>query len=189
MGKRVTACDRVKTCAQKKEPGPRRHAGASLLARSAERRTEERNRETEASRKRVVKGGGGGGGGGGWCLPARCDIKSRKDTGRFCPFFSRQKGKSRRRKMKKIPSNQKRLRWGGKTKQKSVQRTFGPPHKRATVSILAEQESVEQKSAFLFSPLTQMYIFSAKRKSTTREYTYVYIYMFLSSNDFSMIIV
>ena len=61
--------------------------------------------------------------------------------------------------MKKIPSNQKRLRWGGKTKQKSVQRTFGPPHKRATVSILAEQESVEQKSAFLFSPLTQMYIF------------------------------
>ena len=76
-------------------------------------------------------------------------------------FFSRQKGKSRRRKMKKIPSNQKRLRWGGKTKQKSAQRTFGPPHKRATVSIL-EQESVEQKSAFLFSPLTQMYIFSAK---------------------------
>ena len=61
--------------------------------------------------------------------------------------------------MKKIPSNQKRLRWGGKTKQKSVQGTFGPPHKRATVSILAEQESVEQKSAFLFSPLTQMYIF------------------------------
>jgi len=86
MGKRVTACDRVKTCAQKKEPGPRRHAGASLLARSAERRTEERNRETEASRKRVVKGGGGGGGGG-WCLPARCDIKSRKDTGRFLPFW------------------------------------------------------------------------------------------------------
>ena len=68
MGKRVTACDRVKTCAQKKEPGPRRHAGASLL------------------RKRVVKGGGGGGGGG-WCLPARCDIKSRKDTGRFLPFW------------------------------------------------------------------------------------------------------
>ena len=87
-------------------------------------------------------------------------------------FFSRQKGKSRRRKMKKIPSNQKRLRWGGKTKQKSAQRTFGPPHKRATVSIL-EQESVEQKSAFLFSPLTQMYIFSAKYHARV---WYIYIY-------------
>ena len=75
--------------------------------------------------------------------------------------------------MKKIPSNQKRLRWGGKTKQKSAQRTFGPPHKRATVSIL-EQESVEQKSAFLFSPLTQMYIFSAKYHARV---WYIYIYI------------
>ena len=117
MGKRVTACDRVKTCAQKKEPGPRRHAGASLLARSAERRTEERNRETEASRKRVVKGGGGGGGGG-WCLPARCDIKSRKDTGRFLPFFLPPKGKKSSSKNEKnsFQSKKTQVGWQNQTK-------------------------------------------------------------------------
>ena len=118
MGKRVTACERVKTCAQKKEPGPRRHAGASLLARSAERRTEERNRETEASRKRVVKGGGGGGGGGGWCLPARCDIKSRKDTGRFLPFFLPPKGKKSSSKNEKnsFQSKKTQVGWQNQTK-------------------------------------------------------------------------
>ena len=55
MGKRNRMRSRKDMRAKKgKEPGPRRHAGASLLARSAERRTEERKREKEASRKRVV---------------------------------------------------------------------------------------------------------------------------------------
>ena len=130
----ATACDRVKTCAQKNGTrSEERRAPLSSDRSAAERRTEERKREKEASpRKRVVVMGGGGGGEG-WCLPARCDVK---DTGRL-PFFlpptgkSRQKSKNNEKKHSFLPIK-KDVGWQNQTKVR-VQGTFGPPHKRATV--------------------------------------------------------
>lgn len=75
----ATACDRVKTCAQKNGTrSEERRTPLSSDRSAAERRTEERKREKEASRKRVVVMGGGGGEG--WCLPARCDVFKRHGT-------------------------------------------------------------------------------------------------------------
>ena len=79
------------------------------------------------------------------------------------PFFL--PGKSPRK--MKIPSNQKRR--GVAKPNRQYKELLDRPE--ATVSIRAE--SVEQKSAFLFSPLTQMYIFSAKY---ARVYVYIYIW-------------
>ena len=86
MGKRNRMRSRKDMRAKKgKEPRPRRHAGASLLDRSAERRTEERKREKEASRKRVVV----------VVVVARVVLTRAMRYGLWiwdvCPFFSREK--------------------------------------------------------------------------------------------------
>ena len=83
-------------------------------------------------------------------LPKGGDVFKRH--GRL-PFFLPPTGKSRQKSKnneKIIPSFQSKKTWGGKTKQKSVQGTFGPPHKRATVSILKQKSLSNKKVRFCF---------------------------------------